>query len=205
MEEWRDVVGYEGLYRVSSDGNIMSVNTYSHKKPIMMKLGKRPDGYLSVGLSKDGKTKTHTVHRIVAKAFIPNPNNYGYVNHKDENKSNNSVDNLEWCTKSYNSIYYLNQDERRKAEYANRFRDKNTGKSLSSWTTRVPHKYFEKIQQKDKDDVLLKVFDNSVQAAIAVGTRCNDRIIKVCKDNRERAKTGKRKRMAFNYVWEFAE
>ena len=62
-------------------------------------------GYLKVNLRKNNKTKQHTVHRIVATAFLPNENNYPFINHKDENPSNNRVDNLEWCTPKYNSNY----------------------------------------------------------------------------------------------------
>lgn len=67
-----------------------------------MKFGKNKDGYLRVVLYKEGKGKTIKVHRLVAQAFIPNPNNYPCVNHKDECKTNNCVDNLEWCDQKYN-------------------------------------------------------------------------------------------------------
>jgi hypothetical protein len=100
MELWKDVVGYEGLYQVSSKGRI-----YSCISEKFMKLSMHPKGYIMCGLTKDGKQITHKVHRLVAKAFIPNPNNYPQVNHKDENKNNNSMENLEWCTDDYNRHY----------------------------------------------------------------------------------------------------
>ena len=99
MEEvWKDITGYEGLYQVSNFGNIKRDG-----KNLSPGLG--GNGYYLVVLSKNGKTKSATVHRLVASAFIPNPNNYPYVNHKDETRTNNHVDNLEWCTPRYNAIY----------------------------------------------------------------------------------------------------
>ena len=99
-EEWRDIKGYEGLYQISNLGRV-----YSYHKGDCLNLNKDKDGYLVVGLHKNGKKKPYSVHRLVAKNFIENPNNLPQINHKDENKSNNRVDNLEWCTARYNSNY----------------------------------------------------------------------------------------------------
>lgn len=98
-KEWRPVVGYEGLYEVSNYGDV-----YNIKRNHMMKPNDR-DGYKIVRLSKNGARYETGAHRLVAQAFIPNPNNYPVVNHKDENPSNNNVDNLEWCTVGYNNTY----------------------------------------------------------------------------------------------------
>ena len=105
-EAWKDVLGYEGLYKVSDKGNVYSVE---RKDSIGRKCGGRTlqlrctrDGYLQVELSENGMRKTKYVHRLVAEAFIPNLNNYLEINHKDENKANNHVENLEWCTRKYN-------------------------------------------------------------------------------------------------------
>lgn len=104
QEEWRDISGYEGRYQVSNLGRVKSLPGKSRGKSFGNKVlvqfeGKY--GYAIVNLSR----KSHLVHRLVAKAFIDNPNNYRCVNHKDENKKNNTVDNLEWCTYKYNSNY----------------------------------------------------------------------------------------------------
>ena len=106
-EIWKDVAGFEGFYKISNKGNVYSV---ARKDTIGRKCGGRTltprnagDGYLKVGLYKNGKTKGEYIHRLVAEAFIPNPNNYPEVNHKDEVKTNNYVENLEWCTSKYNS------------------------------------------------------------------------------------------------------
>lgn len=110
-EIFKPIKGYEGLYEVSNLGNVKSVCKNgkgigigkSRKevilKPIMNK------GYLRVNLSKNGVIKHFSIHRLVAEAFLPNPNNYPEVNHKDENKTNNTIDNLEWCDSKYNNNY----------------------------------------------------------------------------------------------------
>lgn len=99
-EEWRPVKGYEGLYEVSNMGRVKSLH---YGKRRILKQSVLPNGYMKVVLNKDGTANMKTVHRLVATAFIRNPNNYGVVNHKDGNKKNNTVDNLEWCTRSYNT------------------------------------------------------------------------------------------------------
>lgn len=111
-ETWRDIPEFEGLYQVSNIGNVRSVDRclpdkngryVSHKGKILAP--QQNDGYVYVMLSKDGKQYSCKVHRLVAMAFIPNRENLPYINHKDENKSNNCVDNLEWCSKAYNDRY----------------------------------------------------------------------------------------------------
>ena len=110
MEEvWKDIEGYEGLYRISNKGRVKSLARPNNsgrntRTDFIMSLG-NTHGYVSVVLCKDSKTKSFLVHRLVAKAFIENPNNYPCINHKDENKTNNNADNLEWCTVKYNNNY----------------------------------------------------------------------------------------------------
>lgn len=103
-EEWRDIAGYDGKYQVSNLGRVKSTNYRCAGKEQTLKLLYR-NGYLRVALYKNGKNNRLTVHRLVAEAFIPNQNNLPQVNHKDENKLNNRVDNLEWCTAKYNNNY----------------------------------------------------------------------------------------------------
>lgn len=112
-EIWKDILDYEGLYQVSSMGRVKSLERYSYKgnrsvqrlKTRILKAGIRKDGYLTVVLRKDGKSTSYLVHRLVASAFICNPNGFNVVNHKDENKQNNDVRNLEWCNSLYNNTY----------------------------------------------------------------------------------------------------
>lgn len=112
MEIWKDVVGYEGLYQVSNKGNVRSLDrkvNYLHGTKInkgkMLKPGNNADGYLFVTLSKNNVVRPARINRMVATAFIPNPNNLPSVNHKDKNRTNNNVENLEWCTVEYNNRY----------------------------------------------------------------------------------------------------
>jgi len=105
MEEiWKDVVGYEGRYKVSNLGNVKSVIFSARGKENLLSLLKGKD-YLLVRLYKDGKGSMQRVHRLVAEAFIENPNGYPVVNHKNWDKHDNRAENLEWCTYSYNNWY----------------------------------------------------------------------------------------------------
>ncbi len=102
MEEfWKDIRGYEGLYQISSLGRVKSF--YKNK---ILKPRVKENDYLIVSLYKEGKDKKFYIHRLVAEAFIPNPENKEYVNHKDFNKSNNSIGNLEWVTRIENFRHY---------------------------------------------------------------------------------------------------
>ena len=109
-EIWRDIEGYEGLYQVSNKSNIkalekkvLGIKDSNRKlKERLKKKSISKIGYEIVLLHKDGKYKTFYVHRLVAKAFIPNPNNYSVINHLDGNKANNNLENLEWCSISRN-------------------------------------------------------------------------------------------------------
>ena len=102
IEIWKFIKGYED-YQVSSFGRVKSLKNGKEK---ILSPGTTRDNYKIVILSKNNKIKkTFRVHRLVAMSFLPNPNNYPQVNHKDENPSNNNVENLEWCTSKYNINY----------------------------------------------------------------------------------------------------
>lgn len=112
-EEWKDVAGFEGKYKVSSFGRIASLSfqisagklRYCRKQHLLTNTHDK-NGYLSVGLvTCKNKNKRYKVHRLVASAFVDNPHSYPIINHKDENKRNNRADNLEWCTCGYNIRY----------------------------------------------------------------------------------------------------
>ena len=118
-EIWKDIKGYEGYYQISNFGRVKSLDRYvattgnpSGKRLIKGKLkkpteriGKNGNGYYHINLDKNNNSKLFTIHKLVAETFIPNPDNLPCINHKDENKHNNHVDNLEWCTIAYNNIY----------------------------------------------------------------------------------------------------
>ena len=96
----KDIKDYEGLYAVTEDGQV-----WSHRSKRFLTSSLRANGYLTVHLCKDGAKKHHYIHRLVAEAYIPNPEGLPQVNHKDENKQNNSLNNLEWCSSQYNHEY----------------------------------------------------------------------------------------------------
>ena len=128
MEEWRDIKGYEGLYQVSNTGKVKSLgngksNNSNNNKERILK-GKEDKGYLKVNLYKDGKRKSYLVHVLVATAFLENPEGYTELNHKDEDKTNNCVENLEYCSRSYNVNYGT--------------RNKKAGKRISEKNTNNP-------------------------------------------------------------------
>lgn len=102
MEIWKDIKGYEELYQVSDLGRVRS---FKSGKWQTLKNRLTPRGYYLVTLYKDGKATNKWVHKLVAQAFIPNPDNLPQVNHKDEDKLNNAASNLEWCTAKYNINY----------------------------------------------------------------------------------------------------
>lgn len=112
-EVWKDVVGYEGLYEISSFGRLKRLKRTTLGKDgveynypeLMIKGDYDKDGYIRTTMSKNKKKKTKKIHRLVAEAFIPNPNNYPEVNHLDETKDNNHVNNLEWITTKGNANY----------------------------------------------------------------------------------------------------
>lgn len=101
-EIWCPIKGYENLYEVSDQGRVKSIG---YGKERIMKPQRNKTCYLMVGLRKNREQKWYLVHRLVAQAFIPNPDNLPQVNHRDEDKTNNFVHNLEWCDRKYNCNY----------------------------------------------------------------------------------------------------
>lgn len=97
---WQPIVGYEGIYEINRRGEVRRVKSGYISRGYIGR-----DGYRRISLTVNGKTKPYLAHRLLAIAFIPNPLNLPCINHKDENKANNSLDNLEWCTYRYNLNY----------------------------------------------------------------------------------------------------
>ena len=141
-EIWKDIKDYKGIYQVSNLGRVRSLdklcngsNQYGDKFTLIKK-GKilkpkiRKNGYLEVTLVHNKKAKSCLIHRLVANAFIENDNDYKYINHKDENKQNNRVDNLEWCTQSYN-INFGSRNKKVSDKLKNKIRPKEWCKNIS--------------------------------------------------------------------------
>lgn len=139
-EIWKDIEGYEGIYQISNFGDVKSLNYSRTKKEHTLKQQIDKYGYKRVLLYKNNKSKHYLIHRLVAQAFIPNPDNLPQINHKDENRQNNVFNNLEWCDCKYNN------------NYGNR--NQKIQKSLS-----------KEIKQLDKNGKLIKIWENSIIAS----------------------------------------
>ena len=182
MEEvWKDIEGYEGLYKISNLGNVKSIyfNHTKNEKLLSPKLNNT--GYLIVHLYKNGVGKFFQVHRIVATSFLNNPNNFTIVNHMDEDKQNNRVDNLEWCTHKYNVQYSVK---------LNKHRSRNSRKGKFG-----AYKHDKAVIQKNKHGSIVCTYKNVSSAARENGFN-NWSIIQCCKRERK---------TAYGYRWEFVE
>ena len=134
MENWKEISGYEGLYEVSDKGRVKSLGNNKTRKEKILKPHKDTWGYLRVDLCKDGKVKHSKVHRLVAEAFIQNPNNLKTVNHRDEVKTNNASNNLEWMSKKDN-LNYGTRNKRVAESLSKQVQmfDKSTGELLATY------------------------------------------------------------------------
>ena len=157
-EIWKNITGYDGLYQVSNKGRVRSFQKGKNGAILKHHVAR---GYAFIGLwnPEEHKSNNLLVHRLVAKEFIPNPNAYDEVNHKDENKLNNSVENLEWCTRSYNMAY-------KNA----RFRQ-----GLS---------YSKPVEQLTLDNIPIAVY-YAVSIAAKINNIDSSSILKCCKNKRE--------------------
>ena len=176
MEIWKDIEGLEGLYQVSNLGNVRSLNFRQSGMPhnLSLRIRKR-DGYVTVNL----RNKTRIVHRLVAQAFIPNPKDLPQVNHKDEDKTNNCVNNLEWCTCKENIRYSVELHPKRKSYY------------------RKPRKWFKRVRQIDiKSGDIIQEYSCFQEIGQKRNNPNTSGIINCC--------LGKQK-TAYGYKWEFCE
>lgn len=189
---WKDISGYEGKYQVSNTGKVRSLNYNGTKgKVVRLKPGNITGGYKIVGLYKNSKYKTYLVHRLVAEAFIPNPNNYPIINHKDENPSNNAVWNLEWCTHKYNSNY---------GNCRKKMSEVNKGKQF---TEEHKRKISETMKGKNRKPVLMFTLDGVFIRRFDCTTEANEFLGKdkynknICMCLRGKNKT------AWGYIWKY--
>ncbi|GAA0076144.1 NUMOD4 domain-containing protein [Clostridium sp. CTA-5] len=190
-EIWKDIIGYEGLYQVSNLGRVKKVKAIYGKLDKLVKNHKNKDGYIVVALYKNScKNKKYRVHRLVAEAFIPNPNNYPIVNHKDENPSNPRVDNLEWCTIKYNNTYG-NAISKRIAHINYKKTVANTDYKKRTQNTNYKTK---KLYQYDENLHLVRIW-SSIKEALEHGYKYNG-IYACCTNKQKKHK---------NYIWSYVE
>ena len=193
-EEWKDIVGYEGLYQVSNLGRVKSlsrkkefgIGRYERNAKILTPI-KNGRGYFMVNLHKDYKPKIHSTHRLVAQAFIPNPNNYRCIDHINTKKNDNRVENLRWCTHSMNMRNPITKayidSKRTKFCFEDWYREKQ----------RYSQPHSKKVLQFSLDNSFIKEWETISEAARAMGasvqaiSRCCNGIVKTSK----------------NYIWKF--
>lgn len=179
-EIWKDVVGLEGAYQVSNLGRVKGLERKTRNGCVyperILSGCKSQDGYIVVKMRIDMSEYRRYVHRMVAQAFLPNPDNLPQVNHKDENKTNNRIDNLEWCTLKYNIEY-------------------GTARKRSQETFKQKHS--KAVYQFNKDGMFIKEYpsiqeasnENNINACLI----CNN-----CKMNKSSISTG-------GFMWRYAE
>ena len=176
MEEiWKDIIGYEGLYMVSNYGRVKSLNYHMTGKEKILKAGKSGDGHLIVYLYKNGTKKPYQVHRLVAEAFLPNPENKPIAHHKDHNPLNNNVNNLVWLTQ-----------EEHKAEHPEVY--EACGKGARKANSKP-------INQFTLDGLFLRAWHSAmdIERELWFNHRC---IAACCKE---------KYKQAYGYIWKYAD
>lgn len=179
-EEWRDIKGYEGHYQISNLGRVKSLYFKNRQGKIfrekILKQNFDNMGYLFVGLSNNGTLKTTKIHRLVAETFIDNPNNYKTINHINGVKTDNRVENLEWCTQKYNV----------QQAYKN-----GLGKGKKEWDSPLS----KKVNQYTLDGEFIKTWACTKQIERELGFKnsnisacCNGRLVK-----------------AYNFIWRYVD
>lgn len=204
IELWKTVSGYEGKYEVSNLGNVRNsagkILKQSRKKT-------NCTAYCTVCLYDGGKGKTKYVHRLIAQAFIPNPNGYPMINHKDENGTNNSLSNLEWCTAKYNTNYgtgVARGAEKKRGVLHDPAHNKKISDSLYEFYKTHPSKSIGKPSLKRKpvcqyltDGTLVGRYSSLAEAAISVGELQKQRNLwAVCEG---------KKKTAYGYIWRWED
>lgn len=196
MEEiWLPIKGFEGLYEVSSFGRVRSLNYHRTGQTRILVPAQKKNGYLQVALWKNGKGNYYLIHRLVAEAFIPNWFEDSQVNHIDEDKTNNHVDNLEWCDAKYN-VNYGTAIERMKLCNGGMFKK---GNKLSEETQRkitekiTNGKCSKAVLQYTKTGEFIREFPSMQEVERKLGIS-NSKVCCVCKGKRN---------SAGGYVWRY--
>lgn len=187
MEEWKPVLGYEGYYEVSNFGNVKSVGRYVTKsdgvvqfrKPKDMSQVKNKDGYLTVHLSKEGKSKRYRVHTLVAQAFVPGYKSGFEVNHIDFKRTNNRFDNLEWVSHKDNVIHTINNGR----HYSNKDLTGSNNPNYQNKTLREKYANDKELARiKQSRPGIQNGRATSIKAISDDGVSINFKMIKECAD-----------------------
>ena len=175
MEIWKDIEGYENLYQISNLGNVKSL-----RKNILLRPGLVGIGYMAVALCKKGKKVHKKIHRLVAEHFIDNSRKLFCVNHIDGNKLNNNVENLEWCTSSYNN----------KEAYRLGLKGSLKGKN-----NKYSESLMKQVNQYDLKGNFIKKWNcmHDIEKELGI---YHQNIIKCCKEQRHKAG---------GYIWKYAD
>ena len=200
-EIWKPIIESNGDYYVSNYGRVRSTERISKNNHLIpekiLAIRKDKDGYCIATIYISGKRVDRKIHRLVADAFIPNPNNYPMINHKDETRDNNYVDNLEWCDAKYNANYGTCR-QRQSIAMRGRSREYMKGDKNYFHThfyRRGKHPQAKKVNQYDLDGNLIAVFLCLEDAAEAVGCT-NGAISMACQGKRDKIK---------GFRWSYAE
>lgn len=188
MKEWKEIDGFSN-YMVSNTGEIKSLNYNKTGKEKVLIPHKLSNGYLGINLYDNDKKSCYLlIHRLVAQAFLPNPNGYRIINHKDENRSNNSVNNLEWCSYKYNLNYG------------------NRNSKLSNSLTNNPF-FSIPVLQYSKTREFLKEFPSIAEAARTINNgnikAAVTNILKCCRGVADTQFGIIRRKTAYGYIWKF--
>jgi hypothetical protein len=184
MEEWKDIKGFEGMYQISDKGRLRSFKKMV--QPLILSVKNSKGWYLSIILCRDRKRVTVRIHRLVAEAFVPNPEGKPEVNHKDGNKQNNDASNLEWVTDRENVIHAVKQ--------------------VPSMLSGINHynKFVrpKPVQQLSLSGNILAEFPTAKEAQRATGV-CRRNILQVA--NKTEYKPGMMRKQAGGFVWRFKD
>ena len=181
-ENWKPVKGFEEFYEVSSLGRVRSLCFlgYRRKAPKILKPCKDRGGYLMVNLCKNGKLITKKVHRLVAEAFLPNPLNLPQINHRNELKDDNRLENLEWCTAKYNANFGT--------------RNERVAKAMKGKHVNRPDQS-KRVLQFDLEGNLVRTWPSLMEVSRQTGWSCGG-ISMAC--------LGEHK-TAYHYIWRYAQ
>lgn len=193
MEEvWKDIKGYEGLYQISTNGRVKSLlkvtkfgNRLKVNEEMILKpaLGKR--GYYVVSLNHNGKSKTFTIHRLIAEAFIPNPLNKKFIDHINTIKTDNRIENLRWVTSKENSNNILT------LKHSSESTSKKWKEGCYNNRNNI---HYRKVQQFDKEGNLIATYDSIIEASEITGVERSS-ISAVCLG------TNPKRHTAGGYIW----